>query len=988
MVEGESLVTRALVTSSKYSPGNMTPEALEALFVGREKLFKDVLNRLVASATTREKHFILLVGSRGIGKTHFVALLRHRLTHDPKYASARKRLKIAYLNEEEWGIASFLDFLVRILRSLAAGDKDTILPERIEQIYSVYNRDPNAALDTAQSVLRQYIGSQTLLLICENLLDIFEGIGTEGQKRWRSWMQEEPFWTILATTPAVFGGVKLQTSPFYGFFTIRHLEKLDLETATALLQRKAYLEKRPDLALALQTPTGRARVHAIHHLAGGNHRIYVTMSDFLTRESLDDLVTPFMRMIDDITPYYQDRMRQLAPQQRKIVEFLSHAERPIPVKDIAHRCLMSPQTAAKQLGELAKQGFVGGTKYGRETYYELAEPLMRICVEVKDNRTEHIKLFVEFLREWFTGRELRTRFHMLEGAAAEDRAVDRIHLAAALREYERQATEPVLEALGIEAERCLERQDHQGLAEAAERLAKERNRPRDHWLAVHALEKDGKVDAAIERARAAIKRHPKSPDLRVQLVALLLTSERPEQALVQVDRAIKLAPTQIAIRRARGFILYGLQRYQDLLREAEDPRNQYSSNADLIELHARTLIAVERYGEAELISRGLTLQRPELASSWEILARTLLGQHRNEEALPVLEKAIELDPNHVFYHRLRARALVMLGRFEEAFKVLTSAIIMGAEPDDSTSFYRGACLFAMSRFQEAINELDRPLQRTPRHWAARGLRADALIRLGRIDEAVTTCQHLLAAQDETASKVLLIVARSLYVVDRPADALVLTGRALELSPDSSAAWLLHGDLSITLGRYAEAEKAAEEARRLTPADLQVEFVLCQAATGAAGFMKGIEWLTRILSSGTTAASSNASLDELIAAMLLIEVRERGAVAMARQIGALRKALADQAQLPLLGSSLTALLRKVLRTGNLGTDEWVKAAALLKTTLSDLSACRVPLEMLSVAARYALSGAESVLLELPLEQRTLLLDAIAPRSSSPKDSAAR
>ena len=67
-------MTRALVTSSKYSPGNMKPEALEALFVGREKTLHDVLARIAASATGRSKHFFLLVGPRGIGKTQFVAI--------------------------------------------------------------------------------------------------------------------------------------------------------------------------------------------------------------------------------------------------------------------------------------------------------------------------------------------------------------------------------------------------------------------------------------------------------------------------------------------------------------------------------------------------------------------------------------------------------------------------------------------------------------------------------------------------------------------------------------------------------------------------------------------------------------------------------------------------------------------------------------------------------------------------------------------------
>jgi DNA-binding MarR family transcriptional regulator len=403
-------MTRALVTSSKFSPGNMTPEALEALFVGREKTLSDVLKRIAASATGEGKHFILLVGARGVGKTHFVALAYHRLMTDPQYAPARARLKVAYLNEEEWGVASFVDLLVRILNALAAGHGDRDLEARIERVYEIHEKDPETARELAQSTLIEYVGKHTLLLLCENLADLFAGLEEEGQKRWRSLIQEHPFWTILATTPALFADVQLQTSPFYGFFTERHLEKLDFETAVQLLRKKAEIDERRDLAGVLGTPTGRARVRSIHHLAGGNHRVYVTMSEFLDRESLDDLVKPFMRMVDDLTPYYQDRMRQLSPQQRKLIEFLSRHETPAMVKEVARRCLISQQTAAKQLGELAKLGFVQSIRSGRTTYYELAEPLMRICIEVKDNKTQHLKLFVRFLREWFTAREPMSRF--------------------------------------------------------------------------------------------------------------------------------------------------------------------------------------------------------------------------------------------------------------------------------------------------------------------------------------------------------------------------------------------------------------------------------------------------------------------------------------------------------------------------------------------------------------------------------------------------
>ncbi len=393
--------------SSRYSPGNMNRESLEALFVGRGDVMEDVLSRVDTSIRSPEKHYVLLVGPRGSGKTHFLVLAYHRLMDRFDTVNARDRVAVALLKEEEWGVASFLDLVVRILRALA--DRAPDFDARIVGIYERFSKDPAEAEALAVELLRQHTRGKTLLLLCENLVDLFHGLGEEGQKRWRATIQEDGNWAIVASTPSLFAAVTLQDNPFYGFFTIRALEKIDFDTGLDLLVKKAVHEGKRELADFLRTPLGRARARAIHHLAAGNHRAYVVLFDFLDKESLDDLVRPFMDMVDDLTPYYQDRMRQLPPAQRKIVEFLCLQGRPATIKDVSTPCLMSHQTAAKQIGELHAAGFVSRTRIGRNTFCELSEPLMRICIEVKDNKTRHFRLFVEFLRHWFTNRELGRR---------------------------------------------------------------------------------------------------------------------------------------------------------------------------------------------------------------------------------------------------------------------------------------------------------------------------------------------------------------------------------------------------------------------------------------------------------------------------------------------------------------------------------------------------------------------------------------------------
>ena len=317
---------QGFLRGSRYSPGNMDRESLEALFVGRHEVMDDVLSRITTSIRSPEKHFVLLVGPRGSGKTHFLALAYHRLLDRLDAASAREHVAVALLNEEEWGVASYLDLLVRILRALAGQAPD--LNAEIDRIYERFSKDPADAEAFAVGLLRQHTRGKTLLLLCENLVDLFHGLDKEGQMRWRATIQEDANWTIVASTPALFAAVSLQDNPFYGFFTIRKMDKIDFETGLDLLARKAIHEGKTELAEFLRTPLGRARARAIHHLAAGNHRAYVVLFDFLDKESLEDLVGPFMHLVDDLTPYYQDRMRQLPPAQRKLIEFLCLKGRP------------------------------------------------------------------------------------------------------------------------------------------------------------------------------------------------------------------------------------------------------------------------------------------------------------------------------------------------------------------------------------------------------------------------------------------------------------------------------------------------------------------------------------------------------------------------------------------------------------------------------------------------------------------------------------
>lgn len=506
---------------SRYTPSLMKPEDLEALFVQRESLARRIIELIRDSALTASKHHTLLIGPRGIGKTHLVALIYYRIA---ALNDLPGKLLIAWLREDEWGVTSFLDLLLRIFRALRSQYGDAVPIERVESLYKL---PADVAEHKAAALLREFVGNRALLIIAENLEELFDGLADEGQKRLRAYLQENPFCTILATAQSLFSGVSLQTSPFYGFFRIHHLEELALDDAIHLLARIANFEEDRKLASLIQSPMGRARIRALHHLAAGNHRVYVIFSQFLNRDSLDELVPPLIRTLDDLTPYYQARMAWLSPQQRKVIEFLCDRRHAVPVKEIAQRCFMTHQVTSGQLKELRQKGYVHSTSVGRESYYELREPLMRLCIEVKKHRAEPIRLFVDFLRLWYSRRELERRLEDLRA----DAPLEREYVLHALRTAADEKTD-YLEAA------CLT--DYDTFIKAGD--------------FGHALEVTEELVAIGGSATDWLKRG-----------VCLARLERLDEALAAFDKALELKPEDGHVWFHRGIALGHLRRYDEAL---------------------------------------------------------------------------------------------------------------------------------------------------------------------------------------------------------------------------------------------------------------------------------------------------------------------------------------------------------------------------------------------------------------------------------------
>ncbi len=958
-----------ILRGSRYSPGNMDRESLEALFVGREEVMEDVLSRVVASMEQPDKHYILLVGPRGSGKTHFLALAYHRIMDRIKAARLEDKTTVALLKEEEWGVASYLDLLVRILQALV--EQTPGIGVEVPRIYDEFTRDPAKAENLAASLLRQHTQGKTLLLLCENLVDLFQGLDMEGQMRWRAFIQENGNWSIVATTPALFAALQLQDNPFFGFFTIRELKRIDFESGLALLTKKAIHEEKPELARFLGTPLGRARVRAIHHLAAGNHRAYVVLFDFLDKESLDDLVGPFMRLVDDITPYYQDRMRQIPPAQRKILEFLCLESKPKQVKEVSAACLMSQQTTAKQIGELDAAGFVSRKRSGRNTYCEVSEPLMRICIEVKDNKAGHFRLFVELLRHWFSNRELEQRVAALRHDEHHSR-LDQVHVEQAVRCHLADGHQPFIEVLHAEAERCWDAGDYPGLAAVMTTLVREGGSDDDYRLWVFSLVQADNSPSAISAIEQAGERCLDDPSHLYFVAMAYATEGRPGDALSYVDRALALDPDsedQAAHLCLQADLLHDLGRLDEAIEAAEavlkiDPDHWHS-----FEQIVPALTALERHEDAT--ARMAEFVQHAQGDFDGLIAASRLAENQGwlEDAINLVEAALAIDPETITAHQLRGNLLLELENYQAACEAFREVI--SRDPDSVPAHCRLTDALALAEdFEGSALTAERLIELDPDHTHAYFAKGRALIELGRTDEGIAVLDHLLSTDDCHS---LVLAAGESRLVGEYASANRHLDRAAELRPDDPDLWIERTRLDTDSGDFDSALASAAKLEAITSGALPARLLTAQAQAGSTP----LDMVFNDLETGLDLEEvhDQEAWSNAISTVLIVSVRQFGPKYLHQGTMKLQELFGNAMEHGFIGNVLVDFLTQSAADFEGTLEDWEKCLDQLARSLADLPECSIPIEMLNAAVRFAKTGNEDELLTLPLEQRQLLEETL-------------
>lgn len=411
-----------------YNPREAGGATLETMLVGRQPLLEEIQTDLRRQATSASRQHWLLRGPRGIGKTHLIGMIYHRVHEDSElkdaylpvwlpemeaytvYSTAMLLLGVAEQLVEELRVAADQTGAETLKASLVSLEAPGDDPALFEEVFALLQGEAQ----------RQ---SKILLVLMENLDAMLAGFRSRPEaRRFRAVLSQEKELLFLSTTPTRYlRHLSDPQEPLYGHLKERSLEPLTEAEAGELFSR--YLETMGKQGLEGAVGAegeGRVRRRVLSRLTGGNPRALVMAFSVLSGTGgVRSMVEELEALLDAQTAYFEARLAGLAPRERSIVASMALAPTNLTRQEIARATRLPERSLSTQLKRLLEEGHVGQTvgEGGKGTIYELSDGLFRVWFQYRKGCNK-LEPLVRFLALWYAPEELeRTRGELEEARA-------------------------------------------------------------------------------------------------------------------------------------------------------------------------------------------------------------------------------------------------------------------------------------------------------------------------------------------------------------------------------------------------------------------------------------------------------------------------------------------------------------------------------------------------------------------------------------------
>jgi len=229
--------------------------------------------------------------------------------------------------------------------------------------------------------------------------------------------------------------------------------------------------------------------------------------------------------------------------------------------------------------------------------------------------------------------------------------------------------------------------------------------------------------------------------------------------------------------------------------------------------------AIDTLDEAIYASEGSyeTKEGKSLLYAFKALALSKLK--RDQEALVVINKAIEYNKKSGFNWALKADIYHDLDQQQESLEAYEQALKNAGEEDEPEIIWNKADVLShLERHEESLKEYEKYVQMEPESAAAWYGKADELSELGKTKEAIEACEKALEL-DPDGIDINTLFGNLMLDVNKNEDALKYFEKAATYDSKDELAWYNKACVLSRLNRKEEALDALTVATSLEPQNL-------------------------------------------------------------------------------------------------------------------------------------------------------------------------
>jgi tetratricopeptide (TPR) repeat protein len=254
--------------------------------------------------------------------------------------------------------------------------------------------------------------------------------------------------------------------------------------------------------------------------------------------------------------------------------------------------------------------------------------------------------------------------------------------------------------------------------------------------------------------------------------------------------------------------------YPAALTAARRALEEDSNNASYLHIYGLTQAALQQFKEAEENMQKAIALKPAEANFHYDYGYVLYQEKKNDQAVPVLTRAVELDGENLMARFLLGRTLVsshrslLIGNFSQ-LALEQFMFIAKRNPRFPSVHLHMARIYSNNGDEEkALQELTTELELFPKDTQARVELGQLLLKTGQLEKAL---EHLVLAEKEAPGVPVIhySLAKAYREKAQRAEGIKAAQRCIELDPDFAEAHYLLGQLYQETGQAELARREME-----------------------------------------------------------------------------------------------------------------------------------------------------------------------------------